>query len=247
MLDFTFVRDKIKSYGVLRSIMQPLTRIEFLEVLGLTGGAFDQLQHAGQVALAFATPLPASPGRYLDLDLVAMATNLALTPSLGREVSTAIVGGHFHQWASAVGHAEVDRTQDYFLAVGGVGWDPAKKAPKLLVVTHGKLEQIAEDFQRVNELVGFFAVNISDIVRRLRARAHAIGVDLDRPFFFPPDDPRFDQILMQVRRERDARIARLRRDKKKFAAVKARGRRQDIAAVPRVKNVSYPLEMQEVL
>jgi hypothetical protein len=227
--------------------MQSVTRTEFLDVLELTGGAFDQLQHAGHVALAFGTPLPASPGRYLDLDLVAMATNLALTPSLGREVSTAIVGGHFHQWGSAVGHADADRTRDYFFAVGGVGWDAAKKAAKLLVVTHGTLEQIAEDFRRMNELAGFFTVNMSDIVRRLRARAHAVGVDLGRPFFFPPNDPRFDQILMQVKRERDARIARLRRDKKKFAAVKARSRRQNVAAVPRVKNLSYPLEMQEVL
>ena len=46
--------------------MQSLTRDEFLEVLGLTSGAFDQLQHAGHVALAFGTPLPATPGRILD-------------------------------------------------------------------------------------------------------------------------------------------------------------------------------------
>ena len=28
--------------------------------------------------------MPATPGRYLDLDLVAMAINLGLTPSLGQ-------------------------------------------------------------------------------------------------------------------------------------------------------------------
>ena len=226
--------------------MQSLTRDEFLEILGLTGGAFDQLQHAGHVALAFGTPMPATPGRYLDLDLVAMAINLGLTPSLGRENSTAIVSGFFHQWASAVGHAEADPNRDFFMAVGGVGWDAAKKGPKLLLVTHGTLDQITEDFRNTKDLVGFFTVNISDIIRRLRARAQAAGIDLSRPFFFPPDDPRFDQILTQVKREWDARIARLRRDKKKFAAAKARGRRQDIAAVPRVKNVNYPLEMVEV-
>src|SRR5580700_3637390 len=110
--------------------IRSLTRNEFLELLGLTGGAFDQLQHAGHVALSFGTPLPATPGRYLDLDLVAMATNLGLTPSLGREISTVIVGSYFHQWASAVGQAEADQTQDYFVAVGGVGWDVDKKGPK---------------------------------------------------------------------------------------------------------------------
>jgi hypothetical protein len=69
----------------------------------LAPSSFDQLQHAGHVALAFGTPMPATPGRYLDLDLVAMAINLGLTPSLGRENSTAIVSGHFPQWACAVG------------------------------------------------------------------------------------------------------------------------------------------------
>jgi hypothetical protein len=224
--------------------MQSLTRDEFLKVLSLTSGAFDQLQHAGYVALAFGTPMPATPGRYLDLDLVAMAINSGLTQSLGREISTVIVGGYFDQWASAVGHAEADSKQDYFMAVGGVGWDAAKKGPKLLVVTHGTLEQIVEDFRCTKELVGFFTVSISDIIRRLRTRAHAAGIDLGGPLFFPPNDPRFDQILMQVKRERDARIARLRRDKKKLAAMKARGRHQDITAVPRVQNVGYPRVMQ---
>jgi hypothetical protein len=225
--------------------MQFISRDEFLEVLALTGGAFDQSQHAGHVALAFGTPLPAMPGRYLDLDLVAMAINLGLTQSLGREIATTIVTAFFHQWASAVGHAEADPTEDFFMAVGGVGWDAAKKGPKLLLVTHGTLDQITKDFRVTKDLVGYFTVNVSDIIRRLRTRARAAGIDLSRPFFFPPEDPRFDQILTQVKRERDARIARLRRDKKKFAAAKARGRRQDIFAAPRVKNVNYELSLQE--
>ena len=104
----------------------------------------------------------------------------------------------------------------------------------------------AQDFRRTKDLVGFFTVNISDIIRRLRARAHAAGIDLNRPFFFPPGDPRFDEILTRVKRERDARIARLRRAKKKFATMKARGRREDIVAVPRLKTGTYPVEMQEI-
>jgi len=224
--------------------MQSLTREEFLEVLGMTSGAFDQLQHAGYVALAFGTPLPATPGRYLDLDLIAMATNLGLTPSFGREVSTAIVAGHFHQWASAVGYAEADPNQNFFVAVGGVGWDAAKKGPKLLLVTHGTADEITDDFRQMKGLVGYFTLNISDIIRRLRERAYAAGIDLSRPFFFPPRDPRFDQILNQVKRERDARIARLRRDKKKSAVARVRSLRKDIAAPPRVKTSKYPLQLQ---
>jgi hypothetical protein len=59
--------------------------------------------------------------------------------SLGgrRDISTAIVGGFFQQWASAVGQAEADPNQNFFMAVGGTGWEAAKKGPKLLLVTHG--------------------------------------------------------------------------------------------------------------
>ena len=224
--------------------MQSLTRIEFLELLGLSGGALDQLQHAGHVALAFGTPHPATPGRYLDIDLVAMAINLGLSQSLGREISTTIVTAFFNQWGSAVGHAEANRDQNFFMAVGGVGWDAANKRPKCLLVTHGTLDQITGDFRDAKDLVGYFTVSISDIIRRLRSRAQAVGIDLDRAFFFPPDDPRFDQILTQVKRERDGRIARLRRAKKKLATVKAQRRRSDIAAMPRVKNDMNSIALQ---
>jgi hypothetical protein len=226
--------------------MQSLTRNEFLEVLGMSSGTFDQLQHSGFVALAFGMPIPATPGRYIDLDLVAMAISLGLTPSLGREIAAVIVAAYFNQWASAVGHAEADPTQNFFMAVGGVGWDAAKKRPKRMLVTNGTLDEISKDFQDQKELVGFFTINVSDIIRRLRSRAQEIGVDLSRIFFFPPNDVRFEQILSQVRRERDARVERLRRDRKKFAVAKARAHRKDIAAMPRVKNMSYPLALSSI-
>jgi hypothetical protein len=226
--------------------MQSLTREEFLEILGLTGGTFDQLQHAGHVALAFGTPLPSTPGRYLDLDLVAMWINLGLAQWLGREISTAIVAGFFYQWASAVGHAEADPKRDYFMAVGGVDWDAKKKSPKLFLVTNGTVDEVAQDFRETTGLVGFFTVNISDIIRRLRVRAHEAGIDLSGTFFFPPHNPQFSAILTRVKRERDARIARLRRDKKRFAAAKARARRKDISAAPRVENVNYEFAMREM-
>jgi hypothetical protein len=224
--------------------MQSLPRDQFLSILGLTTGTFDQLQHAGHVALAFGTPLPARPGWYLDLDLVAMAINLGLTPSFGRDYATAIVGGYFNQWGAAVGHAEADRSQDFFLAIGGRDWDPAKKRARLLLVTHGTLAQIAEDFRQVGGLVGACLVNVTDIIARLRARAREVGVDLSSPFFFAPDDPRFNDILRQVEHERDARVARLRRDKRKLRAILARGRSKDIKAVARVRAIEYPFAVR---
>jgi hypothetical protein len=88
--------------------MQTLSRDQLLKILNLTGGAYDQLQHVGHAMLAFGSPLPGTPGRYLPLDAVAMTIGLGLTPSIGREYATAIVAGYFNQWAAAVGHAEAD-------------------------------------------------------------------------------------------------------------------------------------------
>jgi hypothetical protein len=226
--------------------MQYLSRDALLQLVGMTSGTFDQLQRAGFIALAFGSPFPATPGRYLDLDCVAMAVNAGLGQSLPREVSTTIVLGFFNQWGSAVGHAEADKTQDYFTAVGGVGWDDTKKGPKLLLVTNGTADQIAQDFRK--GVVGYYAVNISDIIRRLRERGRTIGIDLSSPFFFAPGDPRFNEILTMVKQECDLRIARLRKDKKKLAKMKARGRRQSqgIAAAERVKNERYAFGIQEI-
>jgi hypothetical protein len=72
------------------------------------------------------------------------------------------------------------------MAVAGVGWDAAKRSPELLVVTNGTLVQISGDFQNTKDLVGFFTVNISDIIRRLRANAKKAGIDLGRRSFFRP-------------------------------------------------------------
>ena len=80
--------------------MRSLTRDQFLKIFGLTSGAFDAQQRAGHVALAFGTPIPATPGRYFDLDLVAMAIAAGLAPTLGRQTATTIVLGFFNQWVA---------------------------------------------------------------------------------------------------------------------------------------------------
>jgi hypothetical protein len=132
------------------------------------------------------------------------------------------------------------------MAVGGVGWDVSKKSPKLLFVTNGTVdEKLRTSGARRMWLA--FSPSTSATLFGVSARVpHTAGIDLSRPFFFPPNDPRFNEILTRVRRERDARIARLRRDKKKFAAAKARGRRQDIVVAPRAKDITYQLATPEM-
>jgi hypothetical protein len=215
--------------------MRSLTRDQFLKIFGLTSGAFDAQQRAGHVALAFGTPIPATPGRYFDLDLVAMAIAAGLTPTLGRQAATTIVLGFFNQWVSAVGHADADATQNYFFAMGLVVRENDERRPREIWVTNGTIEQIMSDLRDASSVM---AVNITDITARLRVKAHAAGIDLSQPFFFPPEHERFSQIITEFKQERDARIARLRRNKKKFRRHQALMSRQDIKAVARLRDAS---------
>jgi hypothetical protein len=188
---------------------------------------------AGHVALAFGTPIPATPGRYFDLDLVAMAIALALAPTLGRQTATTIVLGFFNQWLAAVGHADADSGQNYFFAMGAVGSDNHERRPREIWVTNGTMEQIMSDLRDASSVI---AVNITDIITRLRAKARTAGVDLSQPFFFPPEHERFSQIITEFKQEREARIARLQRSKKKLRRHKALMSRQDIKAVARLRD-----------
>jgi hypothetical protein len=219
--------------------MRSLTREQFLKIFGLTSGTFDAQQRAGYVALAFGTPIPATPGRYLDLDLVAMAIAAGLTPTLGRRVATTIVLGFFNQWVAAVGHVDADTTQNYFFAMGMVPRDNDQRHPREIWVTNGTSEQIMSDLRNASSVI---AVNITDILARLRAKARVAGIDLSQPFFFPPEHERFSQIITEFIQEREARVARLRRNKKKMRRHQALMSRQDIKLKPVVRLEDAPVQ-----
>lgn len=212
--------------------MRSLSRDQFLKIFGLASGAFDAQQRAGHVALAFGTPIPATPGRYFDLDLVAMAIAAGLAPTFGRQTATTIVLGFFNQWVAAVGHADANSAQNYFFAMGAVGWDESERRPREILVTHGTQDQIMSDLHDASSVI---AVNITDIIARLRAKARTAGIDLSQPFFFPPEHERFSQVITEFIQEREARVARLRQSKKKNRRHQQLMNRQDIRAAPRLK------------
>jgi hypothetical protein len=213
--------------------MRSLTRDQFLKIFGLTSGAFDAQQRAGHVALAFGTPTPAAPGRYVDLDLVGMAIAAGLAPTLGRQTATTIVLGFFDQWVAAVGRADADTSRNYFFAMGTVGGDDSEKRPPEILLTHGAIEQIMSELHDASSVI---AINITDIIARLRAKARTAGIDLSQPFFFPPEHERFSQIIAEFIQEREARIARLRQSKRKLRRHQALMSRQDIKPVARLRD-----------
>ena len=162
-----------------------------------------------------------------------MAIAAGLAPTLGRQTATTIVLGIFNQWVAAVGHADADSAQNYFFAMGAVGWDDSKRRPREIWVTNGTSEQIMSDLRDASSVI---AVNITDIIARLRAKARTAGIDLSQPFFFPPEHKRFSQIITEFKQEREAQIAHLRRSKKKLRRHQALMSRQDIRAVARLKD-----------
>jgi hypothetical protein len=213
--------------------VEPLTRDQFLKIIGLSSGAFDAQQSAGHVALAFGSPMPSTPGRYWDLDLVAMAMAAALAPTFGRQAATAIVLGFFDQWVAAVGDANADPARSYFFAMGGIRADPDERGFREIWVTNGTHEQISSDLQNASAVM---AINVTDIVAQLRIKAGAAGIDLSQPFFFPSEHERFAQIIAEFKREREERITRLRRNKKKWRHHQALMSGHNIKAVPRLRD-----------
>jgi hypothetical protein len=212
--------------------MRAISREQFLQVLGLSSGAYDQIQHSTGAALAFGSPIPATPGRYLDFDLVGMAIAAGLAPALGRQAATVIVLGFFNHWIAATSEADTDSGRHFFglgLVLNEVG-----RKPKEIRITHGSAEGILNELRGSSSII---AVDIRDILSRLRERARAIGVDLSGPFFFPPEHPHVKEIIAEFIEERERRVERLRRDKKKLAQHNALIRRhiraiKDAAPMP---------------
>jgi len=206
--------------------VRAISRGQFLKVLGLSSGAYDQIQHSTGAALAFGSPIPAAPGRYLDIDLIGMAMASGLAPALGRQAATVIVVGFFDHWIDATAEVDTDSGRHFFGL--GLVLDEFGKKAKEIRITHGGAEEILADLRGSSSII---TVDIRDIVSRLRDRGRAVGVDLSGAFFYPAADPRFNEVIAEFVEERERRVARLRRDKRKFARHKALIQRPDIKAV----------------
>ena len=211
--------------------MPPLSRDEFLAVGGMTPTAFDQLGYAGNVALAFGSPVPATPGRYLPADLVAMVLAAQLTRALGRRNATDFVLGFFDTWIDAVARAEVEPETPFFFAVAAIG---PRNDPDEYLITSGAAAEIEKDLAEIRGRYTLVRVGINGILQTIRDAAKRVSVDLSAPFFLPSTHADYSYFIITAREEREGRLKRLRADKKRLAAQKRRERRKDIHVAERL-------------
>jgi hypothetical protein len=112
-----------------------------------------------------------------------MAIAAGLAPTLGRPTATTIVLGFFNRWVAAVGCADAAPAVNYFFALGLVRSDDDERRFREILVTDGTTDRIMSDLHDVSSVI---AVNITDILARLRAKARAAGIDLSQAFFSLP-------------------------------------------------------------
>jgi hypothetical protein len=206
--------------------MQRLTRDQFLQLTGLTSSRFDVMQHDGHVALAFGVPIPAVAGQYFDMDVVAVRLTGELTPVVGRDVATAVILSHFDIWGDTVGRADFD-ARPMFFAVGiiekkGTVIDAKGVRPREFLVTGGTQQEIVDDFA-LSHQDKVVVVNVTRIIEHIRETARAAGWDLSAPFFLHPQHKDYAATLAEAKSARGAALARLKRDRKKYARSKAPG------------------------
>jgi hypothetical protein len=129
----------------------------------------------------------------------------------------------FNHWIAATAEVDAGRGR-HFLGLGLVLEGSFRKATEIRI-THGSRQEILADLGGSSSII---TLDIRDIATRLRERGRAVGVALSGPFFCPPEHPRFKEVIAEFLEERDRRVARLRRDKQKFARHKALTKRPDI-------------------
>ena len=162
--------------------MRTLSRDQFLQVFELTSGAFDALQRAGHVALAFGTP-----SRQRQAAISIWTSSPWQSPPGSRRHWSAnryddCVGLLYTSGSQSVGHADADWRKTIFCD-RCVGWDNDERRPRQDLGDERHIEQITSDLRNASSVM---AVNISDIVAPAYQGAHG-RIDLSQPFFFPAE------------------------------------------------------------
>lgn len=171
----------------------PMIRLRLNEVLALTDTGMEALKsrrRRGEVAIGLGGCELLASGCYAPIDCVAILLATALTEVYGAKVAGQLVRGFADVVLTTIGEAEADRAHDVMLAVIDCVDADGKRA-FLASAAHdaGAGAPNGYTVERIN------AVNVSQIIRAVRASAVRFRIDLNDVFMPAPVSETFAAIM----------------------------------------------------
>lgn len=170
-----------------------------------------QLKKRGQVATAFG-PLVAGSVPF-DLDAAFIAVHRELGGTLRDEkrdeygalgVIGRLLSLYWDSVVTALGVADAVFPKPVFIVVMQDTKDDWRMA-------QGMFNGIAKwPPEKVATIKRMFMLNVTDMLARLRENASKLGIDLSDPFFPPPGDPLFQQVVLDAEEDREKVRAKVR-------------------------------------
>ena len=169
-----------------------------------------------ETALAFGIERKLAGGKYLDLDVVALALVEDLANAFGRRAAATLVRAHADKWLDGVGRADVTR-EPVFLMIMEYGrpvrhqyFDDKQVSDRMRigVSTLADYEPIRfADHPKTEIPARMTWINLSGILARVRVNAAKAGLDFSAPFFPPPDDPIAKELIATAKKSRNDALA----------------------------------------
>ncbi len=157
-------------------------------------------------------PADVPKGRYFDIDAAIARIGLDLAPGLGQVEAMNILRLSDGPALNAIAWADYTDIPVYFgVAEGEISGNRAFQ------VASGRFEDFASLLHGVRNSKGeagpttrIILVNVTEVLRRVRANAAAKGLDLSDPFLPPPDSKAFAELMSAGRKMDGERLAEIR-------------------------------------
>lgn len=208
--------------------MPRLTLKELLAVTATDIQKFNTLRKRDQIGLAFGRGIAPASLSYLPVDAVGMLIVETLGKSYPRlEVAAQLTRLHFDAWGRCVAEADANPDCQASFVIVDLEREHDGAQAHFVAGTADVVqpELLAADLVRSTpQTRGFTAtritcINVSRLMRFIRAQATAVGIDLSHSFMPPPDSREFAELMRPYTDRRDAAIieARNRRNREALA------------------------------
>ncbi len=181
--------------------------VKFYAIAETNRSTFASLVSRGEGALAFGVGAPLAGGHFVAADAAVVLMAYELHPAFGRKYASTILRGHADKVLWCLGKADTT-SEPVFFGVAEYGDVQIKHTS-----SRAFRDQLRVGPLVFSEFKGFgpaiqqpervTLINVSNIVRRVRANGKREGIDLSAPFFPPPGDAVADKIIEMMKEDRE--------------------------------------------